>query len=640
MARLVGRRNHRRIAALLVHRAPAAERHARARGGGGGASAVGAGAVPAPPTRVRACARRGAFLAGLAIGVRSQTAALTLPLLALAIAAPSTGVTRGRRRRALAAAAGGVLLWAVPLLVASGGPEAYLAALSGQAEEDFAGTSMLWTLPNPRAVADALTYSFLWPWGGVIAGGIVLALAAAGAIRLGWCDRRAFAVLAVAFGPYAVFHLLFHETATVRYALPLVPGVAYLAVHGLQSMGRATATVGATAIVTASLAMAVPAGRAYAEGGSPTFRLLEDLAALSDDSRSSQPLPEVIGMHAVTRRAQEWTGSAGTPLLGAPHGHEWLRLVDHWRERPESPAFFIADPRRTDLALFDRHARQLIEPYRWGLPTVPYLGGVRPGAADLYAMRPPRWMLGQGWALTPEIAGVSARHGAGPHVQPTLAWVRGSEEPALLAIGGRNLGAEAGSVARVTLARATATLDSWSVPPGSFFRVIPLPPGSLSGEGYLPLRVTAAGDRSGRPVRVALEQFDLQPDGMMMSGFSAGWHEPEFSPSTTRQWRWMSERAVFWVRPVGRDVTLSVTGESPLRYFDRPPMVRISLGARELARFNPAADFRVSAALPADLLSAADGRVLIESDRWFSPADRGEADRRHLALRVYSVEIR
>ena len=32
--------------------------------------------------------------------------------------------------------------------------------------------------------------------------------------------------LVVAFGPYAVFHLLFQETVTTRYAVPLVPVVA------------------------------------------------------------------------------------------------------------------------------------------------------------------------------------------------------------------------------------------------------------------------------------------------------------------------------------------------------------------------------------------------------------------------------
>ena len=41
-------------------------------------------------------------------------------------------------------------------------------------------------------------------------------------------ERRALLVLLVAFGPYTLFHLLFQETLTVRYALPIVPLVCWL----------------------------------------------------------------------------------------------------------------------------------------------------------------------------------------------------------------------------------------------------------------------------------------------------------------------------------------------------------------------------------------------------------------------------
>jgi hypothetical protein len=590
------------------------------------------------PARALVC---GAFLAGLAVGVRSQVAVLTCPLLLAALVSPARTITSGRRALALGAAAAGIATWALPLLVATGGPEAYLAALTGQAGEDFAGITMLWTTRSPRAVLDAVAYSFLWPWGGLIAGGIVMALAAAGMIRCGWREPRALAVLALAFGPYAVFHLLFQETMTVRYALPLVPAAAYLVVHALQSMGYRTASAAGTVLVAACLVMAVPAARAYADGGSPTFRLLDDLAELSDDSGFAQPVPKVVGMHAVMRRAQEWAAGVDASFLRAAHGREWLALVEHWREAPHAPAFFIADPRRTDLVLFDRRARQLIEPYRWGLPPVPYLSGARPGDADFYAMRPPGWMLDRGWALTAEVAGVSERDGAQPNLQPSVAWVLGRTSPSLLAIGGRHLGTAADPPSRLTIASDATVLASWIVPPGFFFRVLPLPAGTLAGDGYLPLRVSAAPTApTDRPLRVALEQFDLQPEGTIMSGFDEGWHEPEYDTRTARAWRWMSERAVFWVRPVGRDVTLTLSGESPLRDFDRAPSVRVSLGGRDLGTFEPAADFMLSVKLPADLLAAADGRVVIDSDRSFSPAARGgSADRRRLALRVYSVGI-
>jgi hypothetical protein len=103
----------------------------------------------------------------------------------------------------------------------------------------------------------------------------------------------------------------------------------------------------------------------------------------------------------------------------------------------------------------------------------------------------------------------------------------------------------------------------------------------------------------------------------------------------------MTERATVWVRPVGRDVTLTVSGESPLRYFDAAPAVRVTVGTHEIARFSPASDFTERILLPAGDLESSHGRVLIESDKWFVPGERdGSADRRHLALRVYSWSVR
>ena len=44
----------------------------------------------------------------------------------------------------------GGLLWGIPMLIASGGLNAYLAALGTQAGEDFAGGEMLYLNPTPR----------------------------------------------------------------------------------------------------------------------------------------------------------------------------------------------------------------------------------------------------------------------------------------------------------------------------------------------------------------------------------------------------------------------------------------------------------------------------------------------------------
>ena len=582
----------------------------------------------------------GAALCGLAAGVRVQTAMLTAPLLLAALAWPRTGLSAGTRLIAVGAAFAGVVTWAAPLLAASGGLGGYLSALGSQAGEDFSGVVMLWTVREARVAVDAVLNTFVWPWRDWWLGTIVLAAGATGALRLAWRLPSRFVLFLVAFVPYAVFHLLFHETVTMRYALPLVPAVAFLAACGLGALGRRPAAALATVLIVVSLARTVPAAWAYGREGSPAFRAYESIATIGSEAA-------VLGMHASMRRVEEWNAVAPdreprrfARVLRGPHGHEWLALVDLWRREPEASVRFLADPRRTDLVLFDPQARRALAAARWSLPEIPFVAGTRPGAADAFELSPPGWMLDRGWALTAEIGGVTERDAAGPHLQPSLAWVRARPGPAELIIGGRHLGAAGDPPARITLSSGRGPIDGWDVAPGFFFRRVALAPGALAGTGYLPMSVTSvASDGSGRMVRVSLEQFDLQPEGTSLLGLTEGWHEPEYSPRTSRAWRWMSERAHLWVRPIGRDIVLLMSGESPMTYFERPTNVRVSAGSETVAQFALASDFAVRIRIPALALASASGSVTIETDQWFSPADRGAPDRRHLALRIYSIAV-
>ncbi len=579
----------------------------------------------------------GALVAGLAAGVRSQTCVLTLPLLALAVFAPGAATLR-QRAGAVGAAAVGAAVWGIPLIVASGGLTAYATALGSQAGEDFSGVVMLWTARNARVAAAALVNSFLWPWGHPALGAVVVALAAIGFVRVVWRTPATAFLLAVGFAPYAAFHLLFQETVTVRYALPLLPPVAYLAASALD-WRRRVLPVGAAVLVVASLVLAVPAGLAYGRHGSPAFRALADIEA------GGQRV-DALGMHAVQRRAVEWEQERlqrVTPtVLKAAHGREWLTLVNEWRSSPDASVSFLADPKRTDLALFDPRARRVVASYRWPFVEPPFVGGGRPGSVDRLAMSPPGWMLDRGWALTAEVAGVTAREGMGPHRAPSVAWIRARPEEALMLLGGRHLGASGDPPVRVSVNVNGQLFAGFDVRPGFFLRLLPVPAGALLlAQAYVPgeFRSQAVGGGS-REIAVALEQFDLQSAGIPMIGVDDGWNEPEYNPSTARSWRWATERATLWVRPIGRDVTLTLTGESPLRYFDAPPSVTVSVGDRQLARFSPSADFTESIVLPGDALAKADGRVVIQSDKWFAPADRdGTADRRHLALRMYGYGV-
>lgn len=570
----------------------------------------------------------GALVAGLAIGLRSQTVVLTGPFLLYALL---------RRRdvrasaMAIGAAALGAVAWAIPLIVASGGARKYLDALNFQADADLGGGIVnLWTHHGARDLLHAFSNTFLWPWDWRV-GVAVCVLAAIGSLRIAWRSRPAAAGLLIALAPYAIFHLLFHETATTRYALPLLPALAYAAIAALEGLPARAMPGAAIGLGVISLLTTMPAARHYGREGAPVFRAFDDMAATAHGGGGRV---DAIGFHAVYRRAVEWSEQIlPATAAKAPHGREWLTLLALWQSKPDAQVWFAADPKRTDLALFDERARELTRAYRWGFPEPPFVGGARPGNVDWYTMSPPNWMLDRGWSVTAEVAGVTAKDRLGPHLAPTVAWIRRQPGAMTLMLGGRNL-APAARVLNVTL--NGSSLPDVTVPSGFFFTGLTIPAGTLaSGSVYQPLEVKTSGDGA-----LLLEQFDAQPDGVPMAGFDTGWQEPEFSPETGLAWRWMSEKAEFWVRPIGRAVTLQISGESPRKYFDAAPHVRVLAGGREIAAFDPSADFEQSVIIPADALAAANGRITIESSKFFVPAERGGgADRRHLALRIYRAHV-
>ena len=574
------------------------------------------------------------FIAGLGLGVRVQTGILTAPLLMVVLIASGRDLSPSLRLWTVVAAVAGALAWALPLLIASGGIGPYLDALGAQAGEDFSGVVMLWTHRTPRVAAAALINSFIWPWGWWL-GVTVSVLAILGAARVLWRGPRAAAVLLVAFGPYAVFHLLFHETETVRYALPLVPPVVYVAVAAVESQRvRILLPVMAAGLAAVSLAIALPPSAVYARDGAPIFRLFDDMATTAHGGGDRV---DVIAMHATARRAAEWVG----PVLPARvstafHGREAQALVALWKAEPAATVWFAADPRRSDLALFDARSRELVRSYRWGFTEPPIVGGARPDNVDWLRMQAPGWMLDRGWSVTAEVGGITARDGLGPHHSPSVAWLRGRDQDVTAVLGGRHLGTSDSPVTMLVKFRG-AQVDSWQLKPGFFVRQILLPAGgSATVPGYLPLEVTA---ESASHVPVSLEQFDAQGPGTPMVAYDEGWHEPEYSPGIGRAWRWASERARLWVRPIGRAVTLRMTGQSPRRYFDAAPTVRILVAGREVSTFQPFSDFDQTASLPADLLATAQGRVVLETSKFFVPGGNGQGDQRHLSLRVFDVRV-
>jgi hypothetical protein len=579
----------------------------------------------------------GAFVSAVAFGFRSQAAWLTLPLLALAIADRAGRGAAGVLVGGLFWLAVGTLSWLIPLVIASGGPGAYYAAFSSQAGEDWSGVDLLATSMSGRRLALALYETLVRHWAG--AGWFIVLLAAAGAAVLLWRGRRSLLALLVAFVPYAIFHLLFQETVTTRYALPLVPGIAYLVVRGLYAPSPVGGLTLAAALALAFGATTAPVTAAYARTGGPVSHALADIRT---DAEAAGGV--LIGMHHAFARPVEADGVGRATALAAPPKHEWLEVVKRWRDGARGPVWFLADPRRTDLALVDPRAQSVRGEYDWPFDSQVYLGGIRPNALRWVVIDEPGWFAGEGWHLTPETAGVARADGAGLGRGSIRAWIRPRDGAATMMIGGRHLGSGAGPDAVVALRVDGREIERWTVTPStpSFLKFVALAPGAItSAAPWCVLEVQATVNGGANAGVIAIDQFDLQDPGTPMLGFAEGWQEPEYAPLQGLSWRWASQKAVLRASTTDRDLELQLVGESPRRYFDRPSRVTATAGGTRLWSVDAGNDFAWSFRVPASALRESGGAITLETDQFFRPAERGQgADKRALGLRIYQVKLK
>jgi len=583
-----------------------------------------------------------AFLGGAAVGIRSQVFWLTVPLAVFVCRVRR--VSAGSRRHppylhTLVAYAAGLLVWAVPLVFITGGPAAYWRAISNQGAEDLSGVRMLWTTPTARELGASLYYALAAPWATVPIAIFVGACALVGAWRLARDNRQALRALAAAFLPYFFFDLLFQETVTTRYALPLVVPVAFLAARGLAAAGPVAGPILAAVVIAFDAHVGGSSLAAYAGAKAPAFRMLDDME--SEVVRGEQaPLLAMDRREQLDlRRPLRWTNGVVAHLepLASPPQHEWLEAVNYWTgEHQWRPVWFVADPLRADIDLI-QHGEP--ESYRWNIPYPVLIGGARPGEMDWYRLSKPEWFVGNGWALTPESAGVATIDRQGLEHGAIRAWVRpggvGILGPTMV-IGGRNLSSPPVTV-RITLSRPDGRgLDRFDVAPGFFVRLAPLDADALRspGDAYSEMSLAATP-----PANVRIEQFDVSAERPIF-GYADGWQEPEYNPETGMRWRWLSERGELRVHAPHGGV-LRLEGESPLKYFSRPSHLIVRAGGRVIADEMLSSDFEIGVPLPPDFPSEA-GVVTFETDQFYVPAERSRrtADRRRLGLRIFSCEIR
>jgi hypothetical protein len=570
-----------------------------------------------------------AVLAGLAGGIRIQTLALTLPILLVAS-------IRRRDVRPMVAMAIGGAAWAVPLVVITGGVAAYRQALGSQAAEDFGWVNMLWSNPTARRLAFALYETFSVPWASPGLADVVGVLAALGGVAALVKAPRALLLMLVAFVPYVPYHLLFQETITVRYALPILPLVAWLAAQALM-MARKWMPAASLALIVAALAVAVPGALAYAREPHPAFRALADANA-----RAVTTAPAASFSHYSLRRPLQAAAAPPLRMVEPRRQYEWMGLVEYWRGGGAGAAWFFADPNRTDLALIDPQSRQDVTRYRWRAGDRPELAGTRPLGVDWYRLTPPGWFAGEGWSLTPETGGIASATGTGPDRRPIEAWVRRRTEPLHLVVGGRHLGNPGDPAAEFELAIDGVVVDRWRLPveERNFLRFGDLPAGLAPGSDPFARLVIVSRSADGRPAPVAIRQFDVQPASRIVYGFGEGWHEEEFEFASGRRWRWTSERSVLRLKGPSQPVTLTIRGESPLRYQGVAPTVKVVAGGRTVGEFAPGADFEWSVVVPGEAWAASAGAVAIETDRAYLPgAAEGTGDTRRLGLRLFEIRL-
>jgi hypothetical protein len=306
--------------------------------------------------------------------------------------------------------------------------------------------------------------------------------------------------------------------------------------------------------------------------------------------------------------------------------------------------WFVVDPMRTSIDLV-QHGPPVR--YRWPLPYPVLLSGVRPNEMDWYRVDRAEWYVGEGWALTPESAGVAAADGRGPSVAPIDGWVRRDLLDGVAMIGGRSL--DPSERPRLIVGVDGRAVSDDALEPGPFLRFIRLsnhPADANNPRLYAGVTVQATAGS-----RVAIEQFDASVTRPML-GFGDGWHEYEFNPRTGLRWRWLSERGELKLGGIGwrppfegvprpassRRVTLHIEGESPRTYFSRGSRLTIRSGDRVVLDEVLSSDF--SRDVP---ITDAAETIVLETDQVFLPADRawrGSTDRRHLGLRIFKCELR
>jgi hypothetical protein len=439
-----------------------------------------------------------------------------------------------------------------------------------------------------------------------------------------------------------LFHFTFHETASIRYALPIVLGVAYLAAVAIESVPARWQSAATVLVVGANLFVSVRAVQAYSREGTPAMALLEAM-----HRRATIAPPAFVTGHSNVRldRIEQVLTRPPWRTVSAPELHEWQSTIEHWNHGGTAPVWFVADPRRTDLALIDRRSQHLLGSFMLKAQATWILNGLRPKALSWWELRSPAWIAVKGFALTPEVGGLAARERQGPAFDGAVALIRRSPTGAVLAVGGRHVGRPNDPPVRLVIdvdGRAVSSVVA-NAQDRHYLAVVHLRADQLVGDtpyATVTIRSTPLAATAG-VVPVTVEQFDYQPEEGVVAAFASGWHEPELQPGTGITWRWASRRTTVHVhRRPGTTIEIKLSGDVPKTRGARSAQIRVVGAGRVLDRFAAAPAFSRRIAIPSAASDASDVDIILESTFSFVPHDEGQsADRRDLAFRVFDLNV-
>jgi hypothetical protein len=550
----------------------------------------------------------GVAVAALAVGVRAQAGLLLAPVLAY-------GFFRFRHLRfpTLVVFISTCALWIVPTVVASGGVQQLMARQAEVVAEAWPAEPLVSGITWERMARGAMDI-VVAPWGSTWLAAALL-LAAVVGLRALWRDRPgSLAILAMLFGPYAVYHYTLQAPA-LRYLIPILPIVAVPAAVALVGLvrSRPLAVAGLAAVfVFTSMRVTMPALEAYAGKSSPPADALGYLRQLA----LTEPRPVVAGNYVFHRYLPELAASA--QILQTKPNQEWRALNRHWVAGDRRPIWFLRDPARAVLRLKDPQAQTRIASWQWPLPLMRLIRGARPTRIELVRLDPPRWFAESGFALTSD-AGPAERVSTEAH----LMFVRSDLTSHDLIVSGTS---PRKTVVTVTVGGHVPR--RWRLEHDFSVRVAL--PSYTGAEAYVPVRLDAE-----EPLLLTNVSLNAHTGDLALP--ASGFHAPE-RDEFGQEFQWMGPQAEIVVSGSGFPMRLTVTGMAPLQHFIRPMTLHVEVpGAPRRSYHLTERDFQAEIDLPPIEPGATTALTLWTSESFVPDAVEHNGDRRSLALRIYDL---